>query len=110
MGGIGYCSGGHTLPLAAIRLDDPRNTALSLEGSSQSDAGFAWMISCWPVIEPYFRYEIARDKGNTELMEKYHMFFQVDEAMHESTPLNIIESGEKLTLPPATYSTARPMM
>jgi acetyl esterase/lipase len=101
VGGIGYSSGGHTLPLAAMRPNDPRYSALSLEGSSQVDANFAFTISCWPVIEPFFRYEIARDKGNTELMEKHHIFFQGDEAMHESTPLNIIQSGEKVTLPPA---------
>ena len=101
VGGIGYSSGGHTLPLAAMRIDDPRYSALPLEGSSPADAKLAWMISCWPVIEPYFRYEIARGKGNTDLMEKHHMFFQGDEAMHESTPLNVIERGENLTLPPA---------
>jgi acetyl esterase/lipase len=101
VGGIGYSSGGHTLPLAAMRIDDPRYSALPLEGSSPADAKLAWMISCWPVIEPYFRYEIAKGKGNTDLMEKHHMFFQGDEAMHESTPLNVIERGENLTLPPA---------
>ena len=101
VGGIGYSSGGHTLPLAAMRPDDPRYSALPLEGSSPADARFAYVISCWPVIEPYFRYEIAREKGNTDLMEKHHIFFQGDEAMHESTPLNIIQSGEKVTLPPA---------
>ena len=101
VGGIGYSSGGHTLPLAAMRIDDPRYSALPLKGSSPDDAKLAWMISCWPVIEPYLRYEIAKGKGNTELLEKHHMFFQGDEAMHESTPLNIINRGEKLTLPPA---------
>lgn len=101
VGGIGYSSGGHTLPLAAMRINDSRYTVLPLGGSSPDDAKLAWMISCWPVIEPYLRYEIAREKGNTALMEKHHMFFQGDEAMHESTPLNIIESGESLTLPPA---------
>ena len=101
VGGIGYSSGGHTLPLAAMRPTDPRYSALPLEGSSQVDANFAFTISCWPVIEPYFRYEIAREKGNTDLMEKHHIFFQGDEAMHESTPINIIRSGEKVTLPPA---------
>ena len=101
VGGIGYSSGGHTLPLAAMRPTDPRYSALPLEGSSQVDANFAFTISCWPVIEPYFRYEIARGKGNTDLMEKHHIFFQGDEAMHESTPINIIQSGEKVTLPPA---------
>ena len=101
VGGIGYSSGGHTLPLAAMRIDDSRYSALDLEGSSAADAKLAWIISCWPVIEPYFRYEIAKEKGNTELMEKHHMFFQGDEAMHESTPLNVIERGEKLTLSPA---------
>jgi len=101
VGGIGYSSGGHTLPLAAMRLDDPRYSALPLEGTSPEDAKFAWTISCWPVIEPYFRYEIAREKGKTDLMEKHHIFFQGDEAMHESTPLNVIERGENLTLSPA---------
>ncbi|MEE3005378.1 MAG: alpha/beta hydrolase [Chloroflexota bacterium] len=101
VGGIGYSSGGHTLPLAAMRPTDPRYSALPLEGSSQVDANFAFTISCWPVIEPYFRYEIAREKGNTDLMEKHHIFFQGDEAMHESTPINIIQSGEEVTLPPA---------
>ncbi len=101
LGGIGYSSGGHTLPLAAMRIDDPRYSALHLEGSSPADARLAWIISCWPVIEPYFRYEIAKGKGNTELMEKHHIFFQGDEAMHESTPLNVIKRGEKLTLSPA---------
>ena len=101
VGGIGYSSGGHTLPLAAMRPTDPRYSALPLEGSSQVDANFAFTISCWPVIEPYFRYEIAREKGNTDLMEKHHIFFQGDEAMHESTPINIIQSGEKVTLSPA---------
>ena len=81
VGGIGYSSGGHTLPLAAMRPNDPRYSALPLEGSAQVDANFAFTISCWPVIEPYFRYEIARDKGNTDLMEKHHIFFQGDEAM-----------------------------
>ena len=101
VGGIGYSSGGHTLPLAAMRPTDPRYSALPLEGSSPVDASFAFTISCWTVIEPYFRYEIAREKGNTDLMEKHHIFFQGDEAMHESTPINIIQSGEKVTLPPA---------
>ncbi len=101
LGGIGYSSGGHTLPLAAMRIDDSRYSALHLEGSSPADARLAWIISCWPVIEPYFRYQIAKGKGNIELMEKHHMFFQGDEAMHESTPLNVIQRGEELTLSPA---------
>ena len=101
VGGIGYSSGGHTLPLAAMRINDPRYSALPLEGSSPADAKLAFTISCWPVIEPFFRYEIAKANGNTELMEKHHMFFQGDEAMNESTPLNVIESGEKITLSPA---------
>ncbi len=101
LGGIGYSSGGHTLPLAAMCIYDSRYSALHLEGSSPADARLAWIISCWPVIEPYFRYEIAKEKGNTELMEKHHMFFQGDEAMHESSPLNVIKRGEKLTFSPA---------
>jgi len=100
IGGIGYSSGGHTLPLAAMRLNDPRYTAVPLEGSTPADANLAWVISCWPVIDPWLRYTIAKDAGKTELLEKHHGFFQGDEAMHESKPADIIKSGEKLTMPP----------
>ena len=100
VGGIGYSSGGHTLALAAMRIDDSRFSALHLDGSSPGDANMAFSISCWPVIEPLLRYQIAKEAGKTELLEKHHMFFHDDETMVESTPLNIIERGEKLTLPP----------
>ena len=109
VGGIGYSSGGHTLPLAAMRIEDPRYSALPLEGSTPDDAKLAWVISCWPVIEPYLRYEIARERGTTELMEKHHIFFQGDEAMHESTPLNVIKRGDSLTLPRRWFSTVQRM-
>ena len=86
IGGIGYPSGGHTLPLAAMRLSDPRYTAVPLEGSSPADANLAWIISCWPVIDLLLRYTIAKEAGKPELLEKHHGFFRGDEAMHESKP------------------------
>ena len=100
------------MPLAAMRINDPRYSALPLEGTTLAAAKFAWVIPCWPAIEPYFRYEIAKRKGNTELMEKHHMFFKGDKAMHESTPLNVIKRGKKLTLSPALvlHGTADDMM
>jgi acetyl esterase len=100
VGGIGYSSGGHTLPLAAMRIDDARFSALPLEGSSPAGANVAFTISCWPVIEPLLRYQITKEAGKTELLEKHHMFFGDDATMIESTPANVIERGEKLTLPP----------
>ena len=60
LGAIGYSSGGHTVPLAAMRPDDPRYNELPLEGSDSVDGTLAWMAACWPVIDPYDRYLIAQ--------------------------------------------------
>ena len=101
LGGIGYSSGGHTLPLAAMRPNDSRYAALPLAGSSSVDSNLGWMIVCWPVIDPWLRYQIAQGKGNEGLLERHHGFFGDEETHHESNPVEILDRGEKVTLPPA---------
>ena len=101
LGGIGYSSGGHTLPLAAMRPDDTRYGALPLADSPSADAKLAWMVACWPVIDPWVRYLIAKDKGNEGLMERHHGYFLGDDAMHEGNPVEMLKRGEKTALLPA---------
>lgn len=101
LGAIGYSSGGHTLLLAAMRPNDPRYGALPLDGSPPVDASLRWTVDCWPVIDPWVRYLIAKEKGNQGLMERHHGYFLGEEAMHEANPQEILDRGEKVTLPPA---------
>ena len=101
LGGIGYSSGGHTLPLAVMRPNDSRYAALPLAGSPSADPNLGWMIVCWPVIDPWLRYQIAQGKGNEGLLERHHGFFIDEETHHESNPVEILDRGEKVTLPPA---------
>ena len=101
LGGIGYSSGGHTLPLSAMRPEDPRYGALPLPGSTAGDATLSWMVVCWPVIDPWFRYQIAKEKGNEGLVNRHHGYFLVEEAMHESNTVEMLDGTEKFALPPA---------
>jgi acetyl esterase len=100
LGGIGYSSGGHTLPLAAMRPSDPRYAALPLADSPSVDANLEWMVVCWPVIDPWVRYQIAQEKGDQGLVERHHGYFLGEEAMHEANPQEMLDRGEKVTLPP----------
>ena len=101
LGGIGYSSGGHTLPLAAMRPEDARYAALRLEGLPTVDANLAWMVACWPVIDPYVRHMIAVNNGNEQLVGRSMGYFLTEDAMHEGNPVEMLDRGEKVALPPA---------
>ncbi len=100
IGGIGYSSGGHTLPLAAMRPNDPRYGALSLEGSGGVDAKLDWMIVCWPVIDSHARYVVAQQNGSERLVESSQGYFLGEEAMHEGNPQELLDRGERVELLP----------
>ena len=99
VGGIGYSSGGHTLPLAAMRPGDERYGALPLEGGA--DARLDWMIVCWPVIDSHARYEVAKANANERLVTNTEGYFLTEDAMHEGNPQELLDRGESVSLPPA---------
>ena len=99
LGAIGYSSGGHTLPLAAMRPDDARYGLIPF--SETTDANVRWMAVCWPVIDPYVRHVIAEQAGNTDLVARSTGYFLGEEAMHEANPVEMLERGEQVALPPA---------
>lgn len=99
VGGIGTSSGGHQLILNALRPHDPRYATVPLAGSD-ADANLAYVIACWPVLDPLARYRMAKQK-NMELHVKSHDAYWPDEAaMAEGNPQLIIELGEGKSLPP----------
>jgi len=101
VGGLGVSSGGHLILLSAMRPYDPRYTALPLPGAADVDANLAYAISCWGVLDPLGRYRMAEANGNKDLMANHERYFLTVDAMQESNIIHILQSGEKVELPPA---------
>jgi len=101
VGSFGTSSGGHQVLLAAMRPDDPRYSALWLADAPALDANLAFVISGWGVLDPLLRYELAKQAGNTELLENHHNFWGDAATMAEGNPPRMLDRGEKVHLPPA---------
>jgi acetyl esterase len=101
VGLFGTSSGGHQVLLAAMRPDDPRYTALPLAEAPRTDARVGFVVSGWGVLDPLLRYHLAKQAGNTELVESHHAFWGDEATMSEASPPAILDRGEKVSVPPA---------
>ena len=99
VGGYGTSSGGHQILLAALRPHDPRYAALP--GPAGVDAGLAFVISAWGVLDPPGRYALAQARGNEAMLDNHHRFWGDLAAMEEGSPPHILARGEPVALPPA---------
>ena len=97
----GRLSGGHLILLSAMRPFDPRYTALPLAGTNGVDGTLAYAISCWGVLDPLGRYRMAEANGNKDLMANHERYFLTVDTMQESNIIHVLQSGEKVELPPA---------
>ena len=100
IGGMGCSSGGHTLMLSAMRPHDRRYAALTLDGAGDVDASLRYLLCCWPVLDPFARYNYARNAGEDRLVTSTEFYFVTPEATHEGNPQEILERGEPATLSP----------
>jgi acetyl esterase/lipase len=101
IGTFGTSSGGHQVLLAAMRPRDPRYAALPLADAPDLDAGVAFVISAWGVLDPLARYRLAEQQGNAQMLANHHAFWGTEAAMAEGSPPLILARGEAATLPPA---------
>jgi acetyl esterase/lipase len=70
VGGIGTSSGGHQIMLGAMRPRDPRYAVIA--GPDGVDASLAFVIACWPVLDPLARYRMAKAKGMDDHVAAHH--------------------------------------
>jgi len=100
VGGLGVSSGGHLILLSAMRPHDPRYASLPLPGADGVGATLAYVISCWGVLDPYGRYQMAQELGNQALVANHDRYFGSVEAMQEANPLLMLQRREPVALPP----------
>jgi acetyl esterase len=99
VGGIGTSSGGHQIMLGALRPRDPRYAAIA--GPQGVDASLAFVIACWPVLDPLARYKMAQAKGMDDHVAAHHAYWPDEAAQAEGNPQMILDRGESVELPPA---------
>jgi acetyl esterase/lipase len=100
IGGIGASSGGHMVVLSAMRPGDPRYQALPLAEAPSVDASLAYLIACWPIFDPYARYQFAQETGRAELVRGSEGYFLDVATMQEGNPQWLLDRGERVELPP----------
>ena len=106
VGLTGASSGGHLAVLAAMRPNDPRYTALKLDGF---DAKVLCVGVIGPVINPLSRYRRAVQAKQTanppewaiHIPDRHETYWKTAAAMSEGSPVLALERGEKFDLWPA---------
>ena len=108
---FGISSGGHLAMLLGMRPQDTRYSALPLSGSAV-DAKVRGVIMGAPVIDPVGRYRYAKqlkESGKSypefvDLVVPLHdKYWKTEEAMIEGNPVQALERGERVELPPVLY-------
>ena len=100
VGAFGNSSGGHQVVLSAIRARHPAYSSLPLPGNSDVDASVAYVIAAWPVIDPLYRYNYAKEFKREELVSAHNEYWGTEAAMMDGNPQKIVERGEQQALPP----------
>lgn len=100
VGLLGSSSGGHVAQLLGMRPADPRYAALPLEGTGPDDARVRFVATRSPISDPLARFENARQRGRSEMMQKSRTFFSPWESIHEASPQAILDRSEPVELPP----------
>jgi len=100
VGVLGSSTGGYVAELLALRPGDPRYGALPLTGAPGIDATIAYAIARSPISDPHTRFQQAEKMKRGEMMQKTKNYFVPWESIYEGNPQQILDRGEKVTLPP----------
>jgi acetyl esterase/lipase len=101
VGALGVSSGGHLVLLGGIRPRDSRYSSLPLAGHPEVDASLAYVVACWPVSDPLYRYQLAVKAGNEAIVKAHDAYWGTEAAMAEGNPPLILERGDPVdAMPP----------
>jgi acetyl esterase len=100
VGAFGNSSGGHQVVLSALRPRHASYSALPLPNHPEIDAGLAYVIAAWPVIDPLYRFRYAKEIDNQEHIKAHVEYWRTEAAMAEGSPQKVLDRGEQADLPP----------
>jgi acetyl esterase len=100
LGVLGSSTGGHIAELLAMRPGDARYNAHPLAEAPTVDASIAYVIARSPISDPYTRFKQAEKMERVGMMNKTKKYFVPWESIHEGNPQQILERGEKVSMPP----------
>jgi acetyl esterase/lipase len=100
IGALGSSSGGHEIELCAMRPHDPYYSVHTLGEAPELDAMLNYVATRSPVSDPYARFLNAEQLGREEMVQNTKNYFNPWDTIHEGNPQEILDRGEKVTLPP----------
>lgn len=100
LGALGSSSGGHEIELCAMRPHDPFYGIHKLAQAPDLDATLHYVATRSPVSDPYARFLNAQQLGREEMVQNTKTYFNPWETIHEGNPQEILDRGEKVSLPP----------
>ena len=100
IGALGSSSGGHEIELCAMRPHDPYYSVHKLAEAPELDATLDYVATRSPVSDPYARFLNAEQLSREEMVQNTKKYFDPWDTIHEGNPQEILDRGEKVTLPP----------
>ena len=100
VGVYGSSSGGHVAELLGMRPNDPRYNAIPLPSAPNVDATVAYIAMRSPISDPVARFENAKRLNRDAMMKNHAVFFKPWETIYESSPQQILERRERVSLVP----------
>ena len=100
IGALGSSSGGHEIELCAMKPRDPYYSVHKLAEAPELDATLNYVATRSPVSNPYARFLNAEQLGREEMIQNTKTYFNPWDTIHEGNPQEILDRGEKVTLPP----------
>jgi len=100
IGVFGSSSGGQVAELLGMRPNDARYNAIPLAGAPNVDATIAYVAMRSPISDPVARFENAKRLKREPMINNHLAFFKPLETIYESSPQQILERHEKVSLVP----------
>jgi acetyl esterase/lipase len=100
IGALGSSSGGHEIELCAMKPRDRYYSVHALAEAPELDATLNYVATRSPVSNPYGRFLNAEQLGREEMVQNTKLYFNPWDTIHEGNPQEILDRGEKVTLPP----------
>lgn len=101
IGAFGSSSGGHLVLLNSICPNDPRYTAIPLDGVPRHSARPDYIILACPISDPQARMAYAQAIGNQSIVKFTRAYFSTTGSIEDGNPQRILEQCDSVRLPPA---------